>query len=247
MDLTIAYAVRIESDKQDYLLRYLARSLVSATAQTTPCKVIVVDYGSSRNYARPIRALASYHRADQYVRVDAREWSRGRAMNLAIRRCDTPYFAAMDADCLMDPRYASHLLTNAGERNFVVSCVRRTTEARRTYQGATAAPARAVHIEEGHGLICAPLVWLTKVRGYDEAYRIWGREDSDLLERARMDGLIIRQLDDVYIPQHLPHPSQEAWLPPKEVARAKRDNEEHYQEMLRRRRVVAPRDVWGAG
>jgi len=247
MDVTLSYAVRIESPKQEYLLRYLARSLASAARQDTPCKIIVVDYGSSRSYSRQIRALASFHRADQFVRVDASEWSRGRALNLAVRRCDTAYFAAMDADCLMDPGYITHVLGLSGERRFVMSCVRRVEGERRTYSDAMAAPAKAVHPGEGHGLICVPHAWLMKVRGYDEAYRIWGREDSDLLERARMDGMVVRQTDDTSVPQHLPHLSQKAWLDPKVVAAAKVANEKRYQETMRLRRVVAPQGQWGCG
>lgn len=247
--VTIAYAIRVDSAANAFFLDHLARSLSTAIAQTEPCRIVLIDYGSSPPWSDRIESVAIYYGADELFHVPAAVWSRGRAMNVAVRAADTPYLATMDADCLMDEGYVAKALSLAGLQTFVLSCVRRLKDGQgcRTADQAEDAPARCVHPAEGHGLVCVPAEWMRRVRGYDERYEVWGQEDSDLVERARADGMDVRQLPMSYAPHHLPHPGPEAWTDPGRVARAKARNVAILAETKRLRRVVAPQDAWGMG
>lgn len=245
--ITVVYPIRIESDKQDFMLPHLARSLRSVNEQETPCEIMAIDYGTGDRWRPMLYSMLSHYGVTNIHRVEAPHWARGRALNVGLRACTTPYFAAMDADCLLDPRYTQTLSALAGPRKFVLSCVRRLHAGVRTYQDALANPARMVHPDEGHGLICAPTKWLTSVRGYDEYYRIWGQEDSDLLERAKLAGLIVQHVPTAQVPQHLPHPGQERWLGEAALQQARRLNAVRFRDMLAQRRVVAPQEIWGHG
>lgn len=246
-DLTLAYAVRIESPLQYFLLGHLASSLRSASEQTVAARIVLVDYGTRADYQERLRMVATFNGVADIIRAEATEWSRSRALNLAVRCCETPYFAPMDADCLLPPNYTSTMLSMAAPDAFVLAAVRRLHETARTYSEALSKPARAVHPEEGHGLVCAPTEWLQSVRGYDEAYRIWGQEDSDLLARAHFSGLSIRPLPFHLAPQHLPHAGPEAWTNAQDVAAAKARNQMRYQEALRMRRTAVNDETWGRG
>jgi len=246
-EVTLAFAVRIESPLQEFLLAHLARSLRSVSEQTVIPRVVVVDYGSLPAYWERIADVAAFGGANAIVATIATEWSRSRALNVALRPCRTAYFAAMDADCLLPPTYIETLLELASPNNFVLAAVRRLYGHANTYLEALTAPARAVHPEEGHGLICAPTAWLHQVHGYDERYRVWGQEDSDLLARARFSGLAVHQLPFDLAPQHLPHPGPEQWLPAADVASAKAENRMRYQDALRSRNTVVNPNGWGMG
>jgi hypothetical protein len=129
-------------------------------------EVIVVDYGCQQGTAVWAR---SNHPAVKVVEVrDDPVFCSARARNLGAKTAGNELLCFVDADVFVKGDLAKWLSENHRAGRFVVSGLQDN--------------------ELGGFFICERQV-LEKVGGYDEAFRAWGNEDSDLYERLELAGL----------------------------------------------------------
>jgi glycosyltransferase involved in cell wall biosynthesis len=180
------------------------RSLRWQQIEPDRVEIIVSDFGSTPDAARSIEGLAlAYH--CQLRRVDTREvWNRSRALNIGIRAATADYVLCTDADMIFAPNFlpvalAAHERT-AGRAFVVCKChdlppsvpLRQWRE--RDFDELSAQA--SVRCTFGTGACqSASRSFFERVRGYDEKYLFWGKEDTDMLVRATHCGLTLTWIE----------------------------------------------------
>jgi hypothetical protein len=254
-DVTILIGVR---DRSDYRIVNALRSIRGQIEPPGAVKVMVVDYGSEPAGARFVQKLCGRYDAD-YVRVDASGiWSRGRCLNVGLRRVDTTFTMVTDADIVLSPRYVADAVATLREAPFSVVCASMLD----LPEGSVDAW-RAVALDEAPLDVpswreqCAPRLdrelhssiaitysaYFQLIRGYDEHYEGWGREDADLMRRFRALGLQRRALASSSFYLHQWHPKFEG-LTDDEQTRSIERNAGHYRT---HRSIVRNGRDWGLG
>jgi len=143
-------------------------------------------------------------------------YARGYVLNVAVRAVRTPYVLLADADLLF-PRFFFQVLASAADRVMRFYVGRMTPEATghvlggrdsetlyADYQGQHGRVFRSIY--GSHNPCLYPTKALHRLRGYDERFVGWGREDDDLSERTRRLGLravrvpiLVACLDDRHV------------------------------------------------
>lgn len=239
-DVTVVVGVRNRTDHR------LANALESLRAQTHPAdriRALVVDYGSEPADARATVDLCRRYGAE-YLRVDgAAVWSRGRCLNVGIRRAETTFLMTSDADIVLSPGYLADAVRMLRSEPLSVVCApmldlpeETTRTAKRAARTDGALPLEAWRRRAEprfewrfHPSIAVTWTSLYRlVRGYDEFYAVWGEEDVDLMDRFRRLGLTPRPIagDSFYL--HQWHPKFEG-VPEGEEAAQVRRNREHLE------------------
>lgn len=172
-------------------------------------KVILVDYGSSDTFAEGLKKLANkYSFIDlHYVPATQQLWSKCRAINLALKACDTPYFLQGDIDLIFHPEFIETALKHGNENTATY------------YQyGFLAERDSGKHGEfhdfevdfkggdEVTGTTLFPTATLKAIHGYDEFYHGWGAEDTDVHIRLKNFGLTVNFYDTKILVKHQWHP-----------------------------------------
>lgn len=177
---------------RDWHVEHLRRCLQSLSAFDVD--VVVVDLGSQSATDVRDAVMEPSGRANfTLVRHVHREWSRSVALNFASRFSGptTTHFVFTDADMIFPSRWID------SARAMVLQSPKALwlTDSRDLHERSALPVApydedrlRAVttwHTRAGMGAaMIVPRRWFRKVRGFDETYRTWGCEDTDLVERA---------------------------------------------------------------
>jgi GT2 family glycosyltransferase len=212
-------------------------------------EIIISDFGSEADYRQCLRQLAERYGA-RLIESDTRaDWSRARALNIAIRECKTPWVLATDADMIFSPflipmwrTYCAEIGSNAIYLSQTKKIVPSKSQLKFPWNSSSfleaAASARLCGTYAQGGFQCAPLEWLLRVHGFNEKFRIWGAEDEDLTYRANLDGL-----DTVWLPAgHLLHQWHAAFVPQESVLR----NRKLFEESQILRESVVNGANWGS-
>lgn len=220
-DITILIGVRNRSDHR------LANSLRSIRNQTHSAELVrpmVVDYGSDPDHAERTRQISEQFGAT-YVRVDVDgPWSRGRCLNIGIRRADTKFLMTSDVDMLFSPNYVRDAIDLLENEPFSVVCAPMLDlpeEALPDLQMAARDGKnldlhlwkdRAIDRFDGEihpSLGVSHTAFYQLIRGYDEFFEVWGGEDRDLMRRLLSLGLEPRAISDASYYLHQWHPKFE--------------------------------------
>lgn len=237
-DVTVLVGVR---NRADHRIVNALRSLEAQTLPSGAVRTLVVDYGSRPAAARFTEEACRRHGAE-YLRVeDVDVWSRSRCLNVGIRRVDTTFLMASDADVVLSAGYLADAVRALRREPFSVICSAMLDlpessdpAAKRAARVRRPLPLRAWKREatprlewELHPSIAvAHTACFRLVRGYDEFYEVWGEEDEDLMRRFGRLGLEPRPVgtDSFYL--HQWHPKFEG-VPGGEDAEPVRRNREH--------------------
>jgi glycosyltransferase involved in cell wall biosynthesis len=191
-------------DRGGTRLENCLRSLRWQRIEADRVEIIISDFGSAPAAARSIEELAIAYRCD-LRRVDTREvWNRSRALNVGIRAATARYVLCTDADIIFAPNFlpaalAAHERT-AGRGFVVCKChdlpasipLRLWSERDFDELGAQA----SLRHTFGTGACqSARRSFFERVRGYDEKYLFWGKEDTDMLVRANHCGLALTWIE----------------------------------------------------
>lgn len=251
MNASLITAIRVAVEPQIAYLSNFEKALLTWADQTHESEVVVVDYGSAPEFAARVEQAcvdvgARYLFVPSHLAV---EWSRSRALNFGIKRCVGERCLFVDADSLLPREYVAAHLRTAGDEVVSFSVVRRLATADAcTYDEAVAAD--GVLVDAGWSHCCIGTQWLRDVRGFHEGFRLWGKEDDELLHRVMMGGKRLVHVGGV-VPMHLAHAKMQDWGPSHEEARHVRAtfvrNEELFVETLTQKRLVAPNEPWGEG
>jgi glycosyltransferase involved in cell wall biosynthesis len=217
-DVTVLIGVR---NRADHRIVNALRSLRAQTCPPDSVRAVVVDYGSEPTSARFTTEVCRRYGA-QYVRVDeAPIWSRARCLNVGLRRVDTKFVMTSDVDILLSPRYLADALRMLRDAPLSVVCApmldlpeassETVARAARSDQDARLETWRAWSVprfpSEFHPSVAVTYTAFCKlIRGYDEYYELWGKEDDDLLRRFSYLGLETRSLGPESFYLHQWHP-----------------------------------------
>lgn len=170
--------------------------------------VILVDYGSDKNYADALETLVSGFDFIKLIKcpVSGQLWNKCRAINIALKQTTTPYFLVGDIDLIFHPDFIKIANEKASDKVLYFkygflseeeSLLEKNFE---KYQ---------VYIQGNHeitGTTLFPTDKLLKVNGYDEFYHGWGAEDTDIHLRLKELGLDIEFFNKEIIIKHQWHP-----------------------------------------
>jgi predicted glycosyltransferase involved in capsule biosynthesis len=201
----------------------LVNALASMRAQLYPAdliRIVVVDYGSDAETAREIERICVGHRAEYVPVRQVSTWSRGRCLNVGLRRVETKFVLVSDMDIVFSPTYVSAAVRVLATSPAALACsamwdlpeesAEVLERAARSGQLQFASLKRlcvARHDWEWHGSICMTYTALFRaVGGYDEFYEGWGLEDDDLVRRFAYLGLRPTCVDRDSFYMHQWHP-----------------------------------------
>jgi glycosyltransferase involved in cell wall biosynthesis len=235
-------------DRSGVRLENCLRSVRWQQIDQTRVEIIVSDFGSHPEHARSIDALAATY-ACRVRRVATREvWNRSRALNIGIRAATGDYALCTDADMIFAPNFLAAALAahqRAGDRSFVVCrChdLPQTVPLQLWGEEDFARLSARASLRQTFGTgACqsAARSFFECVRGYDEKYLFWGKEDSDMLVRALHYGLDLIWIDGATAMLHQWH-------------RKRRPDAPFFWTLnrvrfaLTKHRVVKNSDAWGA-
>ena len=239
-DVTVLIGVR---DRADHRIVNALRSIRAQTLPSERIHTLVVDWGSEPACARFIERACRRHGATYLAVDDVDVWSRARCLNVGLRRAETTFLMTSDADILLSPDYLADALRLLRREPLSVVCSpmldlpeESTEAARRSAEEDAPFP-----MEEWRDRTTPRLDWdfhpsiavtftafYQLVRGYDEFYEVWGKEDEDLLERLERLGLKARPLASDSFYMHQWHPKHEG-VPGGEDSDHIARNREHFR------------------
>lgn len=143
---------------------------------------VVVDYGSAEEYRKVLRSLVARIGVGLVeVNRNTEPWRHGRAHNIGIRANEhADLIFTTDAD-LIWPSMGFKAIADAWEGPGSMVVAHRLNVQ-------MAGTIRDVGVEYG-ALVATDKDWWFAVRGYDEDFSHYGREDGDIADRAKKFGL----------------------------------------------------------
>lgn len=172
-------------------------------------ELFLVDYGSSKNYLADLEELISEYSKIQFIScpVSGQLWNKSRAINIALKRTESPYFLVGDIDLMFHPDFiqTAKKIAHPSEIHYFkygfLSPKESLTEKDfENYQVDFAGN------EEVTGTTLFPTAALMSVNGYDEFYHGWGAEDTDIHLRLKNKGFKIIFHGEKIVVKHQWHP-----------------------------------------
>ncbi|GAA4883821.1 hypothetical protein GCM10023311_02600 [Flaviramulus aquimarinus] len=194
---------------RDRDLSIVKKCLDSLKVQTlNDFKVILVDYGSLVEYAEAIEILAKKYSFIEFIScpVQGQLWNKSRAINIALKQCQTPYFLVGDIDLIFHPDFVKTANALASENIVYFKYSFLSKEESLKDKNFTDYEIDFVGGEAITGTTLFPTNSLKKVNGYDEFYHGWGAEDTDIHRRLKTSGLAVNFYDQDILVKHQWHP-----------------------------------------
>lgn len=176
-------------------------------------EVVVIDFGSDN--PSPIKALVTEFDV-KFVRVEADEWSRSRAMNIAAREATGRLLIFADADLVFDPRVLSATRDRLEEnpRSVLMFSFRdlpptiSPQDLQSDIDFETLDESAIWRPRWGMGVQAYTANAFWDIRGFDERMKIYGGEDNDIAKRARAHGYRLSWVNERQFGlYHVWHPS----------------------------------------
>ncbi len=244
IDLSVVIALR---DRGGVRLENCLRSLRWQDVPADSVEIVLSDFGSDAPHRAELVGLAETHDA-RIVRTDTVEvWNRARALNIGIRNARGRYVLCTDADMIFAPNFLRTLLRAqaADDDQALVLCQSRDLpealpDAPWAVDDVPTLIAQSAFRERLGTGACqmAPRAFLERLRGYDEGYKRWGLEDTDMTFRAQRAGLTLRWVEDETAMMHQWHSSNRTRWP---IQKTLNDLRFH----LTKRRVTKNPRRWG--
>jgi len=184
-------------------IEYLLSSLRSQHLPESCVDITICDLGSAPAHLDDLRARCERHRARLIcLHEPAPVWSRGRAVNVAVKHSHpfARYILPTDLDMLFSPNFIEAVLRThlaLRDRAFVISdaldlpptLLSQVFDPVHEFDRLRAAATYRNCLGSG-ACQSATRAWWHLVHGYDERLCGWGYEDDDLLWRARRSQLL---------------------------------------------------------
>jgi len=173
-------------------LKDCLNSLRKQTIQHDKLDIIVADLDSDPYYKRKHREICDKLKTRHiYTKTDSL-WNISRARNIGIRNALADFIMTTDVDCIFAPDFIKTVMNHMADDK-IVHC--RISDLPGSYDGklddflwmnkvSTLRPPYGFG-----GCQVFPKKWAFKVHGFDEAYSVWGADDTDFYLRATQDGL----------------------------------------------------------
>ncbi len=193
-------------------LRIVKNCLESLYNQTkNEFELFFVDYGSDFDYLIELKELiVNYSKVHLILcSVNGQLWNKSRAINIALKQTNTPYFLVGDVDLIFAPQFIStaYELMNDNEIHYFQYGFLSKEESlkNKAYEGYQIDFKGSIDVT---GTTLFPSETLIKMNGYDEFYHGWGAEDTDIHCRLQNLGYKIKFYDSAILVKHQWHPKQ---------------------------------------
>lgn len=178
-------------------------------------EVVLVDYGSED--PEPLRMIADEYEL-VYIRTEAEEWSRAKAMNEAATKASGKFLLFIDADLVFAPTLGVTAL-KIFEKDPTQSLAFQARDLPSNITVHQLMDPTVVDFEEldncatwrprwGAGIQMQSRETFIALRGFDTRFRVYGGEDNDMARRVRFSGRKLQWINDkraaIY---HVWHPS----------------------------------------
>lgn len=200
--ITIALTYR------DRDLSIVKKCLDSLKAQTiNGFKVILVDFGSKIVFSDALKILVNEYDFIEliYCPVQGQLWNKSRAINIALKQCESPYFLVGDIDLIFHPNFIKIVTKNASESVLYFKYSFLSEEESLKNKTFDDYKIDFVGAEEITGTTLFPTNILKKVNGYDEFYHGWGAEDTDIHMRLKTLGIVVKFYSENILVKHQWH------------------------------------------
>lgn len=169
-------------------------------------EVILIDSGSNLEVAQKLKSFCKNINifSIKYIYTETRGhfWNRAYAINLGITKAIKPFVFVLDSDLILPTGFIDYLIDLAHEKKILIlRCYDlkpntdiETLDIRHLPQKINKRPLT------GQGNIIVTKSKLQEIGLYDTFYRIWGREDIDLIDRLEKIGLEKTYIDNSKLP-----------------------------------------------
>lgn len=191
-------------------LSTVRRTLSSIVSQRDDgMRIIVVDYGSDVEYQMGLKKLLKEIGDVEVILCQTQEqlWNKARAINIALKKCTTPYFMVADMDMIFHPTFFQKALKGLTPDSIVYFQVGILTKQESKKEIAfNDYSVKFKTNAEATGISLFPTKALLAIQGFDEFYHGWGSEDTDVHLRLQNAGYEIRFYDKECLFLHQWHP-----------------------------------------
>ncbi|ULC60573.1 galactosyltransferase-related protein [Flaviramulus sp. BrNp1-15] len=170
---------------------------------------ILVDYGSDEVYVNELQEVLAEHSKINFIscKVSGQLWNKCRAINIALKTCETPYFLVGDIDLLFHPEFVN-IATSLAKPNevhyFQYGFISQNESLLNKKFEDYIVEFKGTN--EVTGTTLFPTRVLKQLNGYDEFYHGWGAEDTDIHIRMKNEGLPVYFYDKEILLKHQWHP-----------------------------------------
>lgn len=145
--------------------------------------VVLVDYGSEVSYQKKLQLLVNTFENITVVMcpTQGQLWQKTRAINIALKQCDTTYFLVADMDMIFHPEFVQKALAMSSLEKIIYFQVGIMTQE----ESSLKKEYNDYQIKfktnlEATGITLFPTKILKSMNGFDEFYHGWGAEDTDV-------------------------------------------------------------------
>ncbi len=168
------------------LIKGCLKSLDNQTTKDFYC--VIVDYGSSEKNFKSLKILIKDFKHVNLVscKTSKQLWCKSRAINIALKSCNTPYFFVGDIDMIYHPDFIETLTQyqlKADATYFQVGFLSEEESKKDKPFDAFNIKFKSTH--EATGMTLYNTEVLKSINGYDEFYHGWGSEDTDVHVRLK--------------------------------------------------------------
>lgn len=214
-------------------------------------RAVIINYGSDSSHSKQIEELLKDYNFVNYINVDVSKqlWNKSRAINIALKDCQTPYFFVGDIDMMFRPDFVEQLnllKSEAGAVYFQVGFLRE--EESIMEKNFDDYNIKHVTNNEATGMTLYPTVLLKSINGYDEFYHGWGAEDTDVHVRLQNAGYEVTFFDKKVLMLHQWHPKNYRSKESKEPYHSSLEqiNHQYLQKISQEKKVLANTNKeWG--
>ena len=188
----------------------VAKCLESLNSQSNlNFKVIVVDYGSDAIYSVKLNQLVSNYEFASLISVpvSGQLWNKSRAINIALKQTETPYFFVGDVDMIFHSDFVKTLSgfqhnhdTTYFQVGFLSEHESKLDKKFEDYE------IGFYSSEEATGMTLFTTESLMSINGFDEFYHGWGSEDTDVHVRLLNAGFTVDFYEKNLLLLHQWHP-----------------------------------------
>ena len=192
----ISVVIPLKNTKENHRgTKRLQDCLNSLKNQTVPCEqidIIVTDIDSDPYYKGKHKEICKKYKIKYIFTKTDGVWNISRARNIGIRNAQAEFIMTTDVDCVFAPDFIETVLQHTTEDK-IIHC--RISDLPKDYEGKLddflwMNKTSTLRPPYGYGgCQVFSRKWAFKVHGFDEAYSVWGADDTDFYLRATQDGL----------------------------------------------------------
>lgn len=202
--------ISIVLTNRDRNLTIVVKSLKSLSLQSDKEFIVfLVDYGSKPDYIQNLKEVLKEFTFVELIicPVYGQLWNKSRAINIALKKCQTTYFLVGDIDLIFHPDFIKKgkKMANSKEVHYFQYGFLSPEESLKE-QNFDAYKVDFKGNDEVTGTTLFPTEVLMSVNGYDEFYHGWGAEDTDIHIRIKNAGLSVIFQDSEILVKHQWHP-----------------------------------------